>query len=69
MGRNGAGKSTLLAALVGQLTRRHRRRAGRHGHAVRRRRRARARAPGGLVPQDPALLLYAESVAEECAAA
>ena len=67
MGRNGAGKSTLLASLVGQL-------APATGEVrigpitpadaapaeiVRR---------AGLVPQDPALILYAESVAEECAA-
>ena len=68
MGRNGAGKSTLLASLVGQA----RRSAGsvRLGtldpagagpaEVVRR---------AGMVPQDPALILYAESVADECAAA
>jgi energy-coupling factor transport system ATP-binding protein len=68
MGRNGAGKSTLLSALVGQL----RPSAGtvRLGpldpsgappaEVVRR---------AGMVPQDPSLILYAESVAEECTAA
>jgi energy-coupling factor transport system ATP-binding protein len=68
MGRNGAGKSTLLASLVGQL-----RPAGGRvrlgdldptraepAQVVRR---------AGLVPQDPGLLLYAESVAEELAGA
>jgi energy-coupling factor transport system ATP-binding protein len=54
MGRNGAGKTTLLAHLVGL------------------RKPATGRvetASAGLVPQDPGLLLYAESVAEECALA
>lgn len=68
MGRNGAGKSTLLAALTGTV-------------AVAR---GRARVAGvdpaglsgteliarvGLVPQQPADLLYAPTVDEECAAA
>jgi energy-coupling factor transport system ATP-binding protein len=64
MGRNGAGKSTLLDSLVGQF----RPTSGRvrlgdldpcgadPSQIVRR---------AGLVPQDPSLLLYAESVAEE----
>jgi energy-coupling factor transport system ATP-binding protein len=68
MGRNGAGKSTLLASLVGQL----RPTTGRvrlgsldpvraqPAEVVRR---------AGLVPQDPGLLLYADSVAEELAGA
>ena len=68
MGRNGAGKSTLLSSLVGQLQPT----AGRvrlgdldparsaPSQIVRR---------AGLVPQDPSLILYAESVADELAAA
>jgi energy-coupling factor transport system ATP-binding protein len=68
MGRNGAGKSSLLGALaglhaasngsvrVGDLTP-HR---ARPAELVRR---------VGLVPQDPRDLLYAETVAAECAAA
>ena len=74
MGRNGAGKSTLLAALVGQV----------HPDA-RSEGRVRVGAPSpvdpakttpaqlvrlvGLVPQDPELLLYADSVTAECAGA
>ncbi len=65
MGRNGAGKSTLLAALAGSL----RPSSGRVQVSD--------RVPGdlppaelvrlvGLVPQDPSVLLYAESVATEC---
>lgn len=68
MGRNGAGKSTLLAALAGQLS-------PTSGSIL-----LTGTAPGrlaprervkvvGLVPQDPDLLLYADSVAAECAAA
>ena len=69
MGRNGAGKSTLLATLVG------------HGRAhLRHRRASAARTPAphpprelvrqvGLVPQEPRDLLYADTVAAECAAA
>jgi energy-coupling factor transport system ATP-binding protein len=68
MGRNGAGKSTLLATLVGQLDREQ-------GSV-----RVGTLDPGkakpaqivrqvGLVPQDPSLILYGSSVAEECAAA
>jgi energy-coupling factor transport system ATP-binding protein len=68
MGRNGAGKSTLLSALVGQV----RPAAGsarlgsldpsqaQPAEIVRR---------AGMVPQDPSLILYAESVGDECAAA
>ncbi|GAA2746476.1 ATP-binding cassette domain-containing protein [Terrabacter aerolatus] len=70
MGRNGAGKSTLLGAVAAQ----HRLSGGRvrvgaagidpHGRSARERVRT-----VGLVPQQPELLLYAESVAAECAAA
>lgn len=68
MGRNGAGKSTLLAALVGLVEPA----AGsvRVGGAVPHR-----AAPRdlvrlvGLVPQEPRDLLYADTVAAECAAA
>ncbi|MEU7294549.1 ATP-binding cassette domain-containing protein [Streptomyces exfoliatus] len=68
MGRNGAGKSTLLSTLVGMLapTSGTVRVAGRAPHAT---------APGelirqvGLVPQEPRDLLYADTVAAECAAA
>ena len=68
MGRNGAGKSTLLSGLVGQV--RPTKGTVRLGtldpagaqpaDIVRR---------AGMVPQDPSLILYAESVADECAAA
>ncbi len=52
MGRNGAGKSTLLRTLAGL----HRARSGRvQAGSV------------GMVPQVPADLLYAASVADECA--
>ncbi|MFI0984942.1 ABC transporter ATP-binding protein [Streptomyces exfoliatus] len=68
MGRNGAGKSTLLSTLVGMIapTSGTVRVAGRVPHTT---------APGelirqvGLVPQEPRDLLYADSVAAECAAA
>ncbi|MGA5194705.1 ABC transporter ATP-binding protein [Streptomyces exfoliatus] len=68
MGRNGAGKSTLLSTLVGMLapTSGTVRVAGRAPHTT---------APGelirqvGLVPQEPRDLLYADTVAAECAAA
>ncbi|WP_405741648.1 ATP-binding cassette domain-containing protein [Streptomyces sp. NBC_01525] len=68
MGRNGAGKSTLLGALVGL----HEPASGTVtvGGAVPHR-----TAPGtlvrhvGLVPQEPQDLLYADTVAAECAAA
>lgn len=68
MGRNGAGKSTLLGALAGQ----HpllggRIRLGRHDldpQVAGPRERV---AVVGLVPQQPELLLYADSVAAECA--
>jgi energy-coupling factor transport system ATP-binding protein len=65
MGRNGSGKSTLLAAMVGQLVPAagsitigsitpHREKPSEIVRRV------------GLVPQDPTLLLYADSVADEC---
>ncbi|MFE1958185.1 ABC transporter ATP-binding protein [Streptomyces sp. NPDC059479] len=68
MGRNGAGKSTLLAALVGMvapaagtvLV------GGRTPHRTQPRELIRE---VGLVPQEPRDLLYADTVAAECAAA
>ncbi|RPK51745.1 Cobalt import ATP-binding protein CbiO [Streptomyces sp. ADI92-24] len=68
MGRNGAGKSTLLAALVGMvepasgsvLV------GGRTPHRTPPREMVRR---VGLVPQEPRDLLYADTVAAECAAA
>lgn len=73
MGRNGSGKSTLLWALAGQLTPRRGevRVADLHGTLVD----PATTVPRdritsvGLVPQDPTALLYAESVAAECAQA
>ncbi len=65
MGRNGAGKSSLLAAIAGQLkAARGRVRVGAHDPAGT----PPARLVGavGLVPQDPGLVLYADSVAAEC---
>lgn len=68
MGRNGAGKSTLLSTLVGQLTPSSgSTRLGDLDPAGARPARIVGRA--GLVPQDPATILYADSVADECAAA
>ena len=68
MGRNGAGKSTLLAALVGELPRQRGRvtvlgldPAGLEPQA--------RCAAVGLVPQDPDLLLYADSTGAECRSA
>ncbi len=68
MGRNGAGKSTLLAALAGQLpaTGGRVRVGGEAPERLAPRERVRLI---GLVPQDPDLLLYADSVAAECQAA
>ncbi len=65
MGRNGAGKSTLLAALAGQLTPRSGsvRVGGIDPAGTSPRELVRQ---VGLVPQDPGLLLYADSVAAEC---
>ncbi|MHA3836186.1 ABC transporter ATP-binding protein [Terrabacter sp. AAH1] len=70
MGRNGAGKSTLLGAVAAQ----HRLSAGRvrlgaaatDPHATPARDRVRT---VGLVPQQPEMLLYSDTVAGECAAA
>lgn len=68
MGRNGAGKSTLLAALVGLVEPA----AGsvRVGGVVPHRTAPRDLVRRvGLVPQEPRDLLYADTVAAECAAA
>ncbi|MFI6486006.1 ABC transporter ATP-binding protein [Streptomyces sp. NPDC050564] len=68
MGRNGAGKSTLLGALVGLVEPA----AGsvRVGGAVPHRTAPRELVRRvGLVPQEPRDLLYADTVAAECAAA
>ncbi|WP_328925464.1 ATP-binding cassette domain-containing protein [Streptomyces sp. NBC_00190] len=68
MGRNGAGKSTLLSALVGTL-------APTTGQVTVGGRTPHRTAPAemvrrvGLVPQEPRDLLYADTVAAECAAA
>ncbi|WP_028811228.1 ABC transporter ATP-binding protein [Streptomyces flavidovirens] len=68
MGRNGAGKSTLLAALVGMIepTSGTVTVGGRTPHRTRPRDMVRE---VGLVPQEPRDLLYADTVAAECAAA
>jgi energy-coupling factor transporter ATP-binding protein EcfA2 len=68
MGRNGAGKSTLLAALVGELPRHHGRVSVMGSDPARLTPAARCAAVG-LVPQDPDLLLYADSVGAECRSA
>ncbi|MGW1157018.1 ABC transporter ATP-binding protein [Streptomyces sp. NPDC002519] len=68
MGRNGAGKSTLLAALVGLVE--PARGRVRAGGAVPHRTTPRDLVRRvGLVPQEPRDLLYADTVAAECAAA
>jgi energy-coupling factor transporter ATP-binding protein EcfA2 len=70
MGRNGAGKSTLLATLVGQLTPVSGSvRLGADGFDPGRARPAEIVGRVGMVPQDPTSILYADSVADECAAA
>jgi energy-coupling factor transport system ATP-binding protein len=68
MGRNGAGKSTLLSALVGLVEpdRGTVRVGGVEPHRTRPRDLIRR---VGLVPQEPRDLLYADTVAAECAAA
>ncbi|WP_406837061.1 ABC transporter ATP-binding protein [Streptomyces sp. AHU1] len=68
MGRNGAGKSTLLAALVGLVepTAGSVRVGGAAPHRTAPRDLVRR---VGLVPQEPRDLLYADTVAAECAAA
>ncbi|MEU0402318.1 ATP-binding cassette domain-containing protein [Streptomyces sp. NPDC006197] len=68
MGRNGAGKSTLLSTLVGMIepTGGTVRVAGRTPHTTDPRDLIRQ---VGLVPQEPRDLLYADTVAAECAAA
>ncbi|MFE9741069.1 ABC transporter ATP-binding protein [Streptomyces sp. NPDC006477] len=68
MGRNGAGKSTLLSTLVGMIapTSGTVRVAGRAPHDTDPRELIRH---VGLVPQEPRDLLYADTVAAECAAA
>ncbi|MFD8479772.1 ABC transporter ATP-binding protein [Kitasatospora sp. NPDC059673] len=68
MGRNGAGKSTLLGSLVGL----HAPDSGTvrvDGLTPHKSRPKDLIRSVGLVPQDPRDLLYAETVAEECAAA
>jgi energy-coupling factor transport system ATP-binding protein len=68
MGRNGAGKSTLLSTLVGLHTPASG--AVTVGGAVPHRTRPKQLLQRvGLVPQDPRDLLYADTVAAECAAA
>ncbi|MFF8843912.1 ABC transporter ATP-binding protein [Streptomyces sp. NPDC015127] len=68
MGRNGAGKSTLLGALVGMVepTSGTVTVGGRTPHRTHPRELIRH---VGLVPQEPRDLLYADTVAAECAAA
>ncbi|WP_328948409.1 ATP-binding cassette domain-containing protein [Streptomyces sp. NBC_00184] len=68
MGRNGAGKSTLLSALVGMVepTSGTVLVGGRTPHRTTPREMVRR---VGLVPQEPRDLLYADTVAAECAAA
>jgi energy-coupling factor transport system ATP-binding protein len=67
MGRNGAGKSSLLAALTGlQRVSGGRVRLGAAGEDPRAMSPKRLIRSVGLVPQQPADLLYAETVAAEC---
>ncbi len=68
MGRNGSGKSSLLHVVSGgrRPTKGTVTVGGRDPHALRPQDLVRC---VGLVPQDPALLLYGESVDDECASA
>ncbi len=68
MGRNGAGKSTLLWALAG-AQRLDRGRVRVHGRDPRQATPAERARLVGLVPQDPADLLYAQRVSDECRSA
>ncbi len=68
MGRNGAGKSTLLAQLAG-LRAPLGGKVRVQGDDPHRLDPREARCRVGFVPQDPSLLLYHQSVADECAAA
>jgi energy-coupling factor transport system ATP-binding protein len=68
MGRNGAGKSTLLNALVGVVPVRSGT-AEAAGTDPRRTKPSKLVKAVGLVPQEPADLLYSATVAEECAGA
>lgn len=65
MGRNGAGKSTLLASLVG-LVRPSAGTVTTGGHPPHRTDPETMIRAVGLVPQDPADLIYADTVAAEC---
>ncbi|GAA0930874.1 MULTISPECIES: ABC transporter ATP-binding protein [Streptomyces violaceusniger group] len=70
MGRNGAGKSTLLASLVGLYEPASGSvRVGPDRVVPHRTRPAQLLRQVGLVPQEPRDLLYADTVAAECAAA
>ncbi|MFP8941171.1 ABC transporter ATP-binding protein [Streptomyces fenghuangensis] len=71
MGRNGAGKSTLLNTLVGMYepARGTVRLGGASGAVPHRTRPSELLRRVGLVPQDPRDLLYADTVAAECAGA
>ncbi|MFP8964320.1 ABC transporter ATP-binding protein [Streptomyces nanhaiensis] len=71
MGRNGAGKSTLLNTLVGMYepARGTVRLGGACGAVPHRTRPSELLRHVGLVPQDPRDLLYADTVAAECAGA
>ncbi len=68
MGRNGAGKSTLLSTLVGLRRPEHGSVSVEGSDPVSLRARDLVRRVG-LVPQEPGDLLWADTVAEECAAA